>query len=127
MAWAPDYATVDDAAGYVTVPDGGDDPWLALAVSAASRAVDEHTNRQFGQVASAEERTYRAEYRGGRWVVDIDDLMTTDGLVVTVGGTPVATYRLEPRNAPQQGRPWTRLVFTEASEATPSCVGDDVV
>ena len=33
---------------------------LASAISAASRAIDNHTNRQFGKVAAPEEREYTA-------------------------------------------------------------------
>lgn len=128
MTWAPSYVdAADDLGSYLRITGDVDDlAEMELAVSAASRAVDDATNRQFGLVAASEARIYPAEYRRGRWVVDIDDLMTTTGLVVVVDGTPVTVHQLEPRNAPQKARPWTRLVFTDASEATPSCVGDNV-
>lgn len=126
MAWAPDYADVsDDLGSYLDIDDLEDAAEMGLAVAAASRAIDAHCHRQFGKVDAAEERFYEADYRCG-WVLDIDDLMTTDDLVVTVDGTVVTEYLLKPRNAPQKGMPWTRLHFTDDSEATPSKRGEEV-
>lgn len=131
MAWAPDYATTAEARSFITRDSStADDTELALAVSAASRAIDRHTGRQFGQVAAAEERAFtprldrrRHRYRP-RWIVDIDDLMTTTDLVVTVGESTVTTHQLRPPNAPSTiSRPWTELVLDSRSEARP--VGDD--
>jgi hypothetical protein len=125
MAWAPDYVTVAELRAYVTRhTDAVDDVQHALAVTAASRAVDRHCNRQFGLVASAEERLYTPVWdrHRCRWIVDIDDLMTTDNLVVEVGGTAVTEFTLEPRNAAANGRPWTRLVFDADSPTKPSGV-----
>ncbi len=121
MAWAPDYATEEELASYLRIDDTVDDVELALAISGASRGIDFDTNRQFGSV-SAEERTYpvRYDYDRGVWVADTDDHFSAP--TVTVDGTAVATFVSEPRNAPQNGRPWTRIVFTTDSEVTPdSC------
>lgn len=75
MAWAPDYATVPELRDYVRIPLGDtvDDDELGLAVTAASRAIDETTNRQFGKVEAAEARLYTAcpDYERGWWVVEI--------------------------------------------------------
>jgi hypothetical protein len=122
VPWAPDYATDEDLRDYLRIPDLDDDPALGLANTAASRAIDEACNRQFGQVAAVQERFYPPwpDYERGYWCLDIDDLMTATGLVVDVDGTPVATFLLEPRNAAAKGRPWERLVFTADSEALPS-------
>lgn len=124
MAWAPDYVTVEELKAYVSggvIDDTDDDVALALAVTAASRAIDHATNRQFGVVASAEERIYSAlpDYERGLWFVPVDDYQTDTNLAVTVDGTAVTTFDKEPRNATQEGRPWTRVVFTEDSEAQP--------
>jgi hypothetical protein len=79
---------------------------MGSAISAASRAIDHHTNRQFGVVAAAEQRTYRAraDYELGQWTVDIDDYQTATGLAVEVvdAGT-VTTFAKEPFNAAQKG------------------------
>lgn len=129
MAWAPDYVTTAEARAYVTRhADTVDDTELALAVTAASRAVDRHTNRQFGVVSAAVERSYTARWdrRRCRWVVDIDDLMTTTGLTVTVGAGTITAYTLEDVNAAADGRPWTRMVVDADSSVTPTNAENDV-
>jgi hypothetical protein len=126
MAWAPDYVSLPELKAHVGLDDVLDDIQLSVAISAASRAIDHQTNRQFGKVAAAEQRIYRArpDYEQGRWTVDVDDYQTTSGLVVEVvdAGT-VATFVKEPVNAAQKGRPWTRVTFTSDSEFTPDSCG----
>lgn len=127
MAWAPDYCTSTELKAWVRVSDTVDDAQLSLAITAASRAVDDHCGRQFGSAAGT--RYYRAEYRESRglWVVPIDDLMNLSGLAVTVDGTDIgSSYVLEPRNAAAEGRPYTRLVVDSAAAAFPEGVEDDV-
>jgi hypothetical protein len=124
MAWAPDYATLAEGREYVTrTVDTVDDTSLALAITASSRAVDLHTNRQFGVVSAAVERVYTARWdrRRCRWVVDIDDLMTTSNLTVTTTelGLEITGYTLEDVNAAADGRPWTRLVVDADSVVSP--------
>lgn len=122
MAWSPDYVTAEELRDYVDVSDLDDDAEIGLAIAAASRAVDDHTNRQFGVVASVEQRFYtaRPDYKGGYWVVDVDDFQTATGLIVEVvdAGT-VTDYVLEPLNAAAEGAPWTRVAFTADSEYQP--------
>ena len=122
MSWQPDYVTSTELATYLRIDDLDDDVALALAVSTAARAVDDHTNRQFGKIDVVETRTYyaRPDYKTGYWVVDVDDYQTTVGLVVTVDGTTVTTFLKEPVNAPQKGRPWLRIAFTVDSEVQPT-------
>jgi hypothetical protein len=134
VTWKPDYVTVDDLREYMTksaVEITEDETTFARAVTAASRAVDRHTRRQFGLVAAAAARQYTAIYSGGYWVVPIDDLMTVTGLVVevdTAGDNTYATevtapgYVLRPRNADADGKPWTKLAFTANAEAYPTGV-----
>ncbi|HEV2929458.1 MAG TPA: phage gp6-like head-tail connector protein, partial [Propionibacteriaceae bacterium] len=122
MAWAPNYVTTAELRSYATHSTSTvDDVELALAVAAASRAVDRATNRQFGVVAAAEERTYPARYdrRRCRWLVEIDDVQTTTGLEVAGVAFDADLHRLEPLNAQALGRPWTLLVL----DANP---GDEV-
>jgi hypothetical protein len=129
MAWAPDYVTVPVAREYITRhTETVDDVQIALAVTAASRAVDEHCNRQFGQVTPAQERRYTAtyDYERRRWVVDIDDLQDDTDLVVTVDGEAVTDYTLEPVNAVLDGKAWTRLVVSCDSAVQPTGADNEV-
>lgn len=130
MAWAPDYVELDELKNYLRIPldDTQDDDELALYITAASRAVDEHTNRQFGKTEAPATRTYtggagQVWYNGTRgvWVVEIDDLMSAAGLAVTVTDVGTVTdYALEPLNAAADGMPWTSLVIATASSVQPS-------
>jgi len=130
MAWAPDYCTEDELKAFVRIADDLDDDQVALAVTAASRAVDQATGRQFGLVADfVEARTYVPRYDARRlcWTVDIDDLMTTSGMEVAFDedgdGTfsaDITDYVLRPSNAALEGRPWTELVVRATSAVQPS-------
>lgn len=120
MTWEPDYCTVSDVKGYLRITDTVDDVLLALWVTAASRAVDNNAGRQFGQVASAEDRFYP-----GMWdrheqamFLEIDDVQDVTGLTVTdPAGNLVdsVTYQLLPRSAPMKGRPYERIRIRPAS------------
>ena len=122
MAWQPDYVSVGDLKAHMRIDDDLDDVQLAVAITSASRAIDRACLRQFGVVATAEARTYRATWdrNEGLWCSAIDDLMTTTDLVVTVDGAAVSAslYRLEPLNAAAEGWPWVEL-FTD-SATTPT-------
>jgi hypothetical protein len=128
MAWAPDYATTAEARAYITRnAETVDDTEIALAITAASRAADTYCGRQFGLV-SAEERFYTPEWdrRRRRWVIKIDDLMSTAGSdfqLQDADGNDVGAiddYILEPRNAAAKGRPWTHLVVKPTSTYIPT-------
>lgn len=135
MVWQPDYVTSAELKSYVRIDDVVDDAQVALAITAASRAVDLTTNRQFGLLAAVEGRFYTAEFdrRRGRWAIDIDDLMTQVGLVVaydsnddqTYSGT-VDSFALQPANAAANSRPWTRLVIRPGSTTLPGTIEDGV-
>lgn len=135
MAWAPDYVTAAELKHFVRIGDSADDAEIALAITAASRAVDlccsmGDTARQFGVVSGVEERFYTARWdrrRGyGRWVVAIDDLMTVTGFdpqVQDADGNDLGAiddYTLEPRNAATRSRPWTHLVVKPSSTFRPT-------
>lgn len=122
MAWRPDYCSLAEAKSFVRINDDVDDFELSLAITAASRAIDTFTSRQFGKTAATEERTYELSWDrhlGLRHAV-IDDVQTTSGLVVTVDGVAVdaADYLLLPRNAAQEGRPWEELVLRSGTDAS---------
>lgn len=128
MAWAPDYVTAAELKSYLRIGDTDDDAQLAIAVSAASRAVDDHCNRQFGKLDAAEARSYTAweNYERGLWVVDIDDLVDVTGLSITVAGDALTLYELEPINALKKGMAYTRLVVDEDSGVQPAGDANEV-
>jgi hypothetical protein len=130
MAWAPDYLTTAEVKSFLRIEtaDTADDALIAVAISAASRAVDNHCNRQFGVVATPEERFYtpRYDYERGAWMVDVDDFMTATALVVEVAETAITEFVKLPRNAAAKGRPWTRLRLDDPPEVTPTGVEDEI-
>lgn len=121
MAWAPDYVTTDDLKAFISpsIDDTDDDDQIAFAVAAASRAIDKFCNRQFGLLASVQDRVYTARWDValGKYVVDIDDLMTTTGLVIT-GTAAITDYTLRPSNADLNGRPWTRIILNSGGRGS---------
>lgn len=134
MAWAPDYVTSAELKAYLRISDTDDDAQIALAITAASRAVDTHAGRQFGSVSPAEQRFYTSRWdrRICRWVVDVDDLMTTTNfaaITVDSEGVTVGTiddYVLEPRNAAAKGRAWTQVLVRPNSAYKPTGARDEV-
>ena len=129
MTWQPDYITEQGMSDYVRISDDIDDVEIANAITGASRAIDYHTNRQFGLLAAPAQWSYTAwpDYDRGLWTVTIDDLMTVAGLVVaTPSGGVVTAYTLEPKNNVAKGRPYTRLVFNRDSPVQPLW-GEDVL
>lgn len=124
MTWAPDYCTVDEVKSYLRIGDTSDDVLLALWVTAASRAVDKHCGRQFGQVGSSETREYRAEWdtHTSCWVAQIDDVYDSTGLTVTGPDSQgVTDFEFGPANAIQKGKVYERLLITR-SWGGASCV-----
>lgn len=121
MTWAPDYATTADVKSYLRITDTDDDALIALWITAASRAVDNHCGRQFGQVATVETREYKAQWDRhlGAYVTQIDDVQDIDDLTVVDSSANVLTdYELGPANAAQKGRPYERLVTSTGGVLT---------
>lgn len=123
MVWKPDYAQLADVKNFLRIEPGDttDDAHISRAITAASRAVDEACNRQFGKVDAPESRVYTARPRidrGGGFgrMVIVDDLMSLVGVVVKVSGVVLtAPVRWWPLNAPAEGRPYTRLLLPTAT------------
>jgi hypothetical protein len=112
MAWEPDYVTDEELKDFIRINnlDNMDDGQIALAIPAASRAIDGHCKRQFGLVDTPETRKYTAIPGLYGWVCYIDDLMTETGLAIVIDGVTITTgYHLTPINASFKGRPWTKL------------------
>lgn len=122
MTWKPDYCTVAEAKAYVKVDDADDDAQFTLAVTAASRAIDDETERQFGQTAGAEARRYDAMWdkTRGRWVVHVDDIQDVTGLAVAVAAGAVTPFDLLPVNAALTGKPYERLLIKPESANQPT-------
>ena len=127
MAWKPDYVTATELKTYLRIGDTDDDALLAVAITAASRAVDHACNRQFGVLGAAAARYYRwdGEYIEDRQAVPIDDLQSTTNLAVAVDTDDNATwdttivnatdFDLWPWNATEDGRPWTHLILRDGT------------
>lgn len=129
MAWQPAYCTDTELESWIQDGSGANSAELLLAIEAASRSVDKATNRQFGLVASAEDRYYTAEYdrRLRRWVIEIDDLMTATGLEINVDldsdgiyDDEIDNYDLTPINASANSRPWTQIIVDPESANLPT-------
>lgn len=133
MSLYTDYCDLDDLKAHLRITDTADDAALALAITAASRAVDVFANRPFGLTGSAVARlyTWQGERVDGRLALPIDDLMTTVGLVVTVDPDGDGTYDvtltlntdfdLYPYNAIADGVPFTHVVLRPTAAAVFPC------
>lgn len=135
MALRPDYVTSDQLKAHLRITDTADDAAVALAVTAASRAVDHSTNRQFGLNGSAVARTYTWDKRfiDGLPAVEVDDFMTSVGLVIKldqagqgVFGDALLNVDPWPFNAAADLRPWTHLVFRSYATAFPTTFSQGV-
>lgn len=117
MTWAPDYMTLAEAKAYLRIADTVDDTELPVWITAASRAVDDYCNRQFGSSpAGLLARTYRRNpylnQATGLWELDIDDVQTSTGMLVNGVALATSGAVLLPDNAPLEARPWTRIGLT---------------
>jgi hypothetical protein len=118
---ASDYTTI--AALKETLSLSGEsfaDADLNLAITAASRAVDDATDRRFWLDEDADQVRYYTPTDAGR--VDIDDLVTLTELATDTQGdqsfgqawTVNTDLFLEPLNAAADGLPFTRLCLNPA-------------
>lgn len=119
MPWEPSY--VDDAELADFVRTASDDPYIPGYGTAASRAVDDFCNRQFGQMDAAATLTYEAvnaaQLPSGRWLLLVHDVQDLTGVTVTVDGTAVAAgvdgYQWWERNAAAFSRPYTGITLRD--------------
>ena len=118
MPWAPSYASGAELQAWMGVDA---DPHHAIAVESASLAIDQSCGRQFGLLSSSEFRYYEPYWYRDRYWCDIDDVMTTNSLVIeTENGDEITDYTLTPRNAAAEGKPWTRIEFARGATVTPT-------
>lgn len=115
MPLETDYVALADLKAWLRIGDTTDDAELALAITTASRDIDQFANRRFGRDDVATTRWYTATAAGP---VEVHDIATTGGLAVTFDGTTVTLdgeYRLAPYNAAADGEPYTRLELVNGS------------
>jgi len=133
MGWKPDYITLVQAKAYLranAIGDDLDDAEIAVQITTASRAVDDHCNRQFGRLDAPAQWAYTAEYdvERGLWVVPIDDVTDATGFAVSVDGVgTIDGYTLEPVDAVAKGKAWTRLVVKSTSTSQPTGAANEVL
>lgn len=115
--WKPTYAALTEMRDWLRIrdiTDTDDDALLTLKLSAASRAVDGSCHRQFGKVDSPVTRSYPVRW-SRTWqahTAEIDDIMDTTDLALTLDGVALTAdqYKLRPRNAIADGRPYTYVL-----------------
>lgn len=135
MAWKPNYCSSAELAAYARIPvgDTDDDVQIGLAIVAASRAIDDYTDRQFGSIdpAAARAYTWPGTCIDGRRALPIDDVQTTTSLAVALDLDGDGTYEqaltngtdydLWPYNAAADGKPWTHVVLRPTAVAYFPC------
>ncbi|HEU5456792.1 MAG TPA: head-tail connector protein [Nocardioides sp.] len=145
MAWAPNYASIDQLREYVRIDDVLDDEFLTMALAAASRAIDHACDprpghaRQFGRTDTVQERYFTAVRRGyaaavvDQWIVPVDDIALAQDVVVALDlgetglyDTTVTGFTLLPRNAAAQGWPWQEIGLAGSSCPVPSPLAEAV-
>jgi len=120
-----DLATLKLALG---ITDTARDELLASAITAASEAIDQRTDRRFDLDPSPVARVFRPR---GRVVRDddgelllVDDIGDTAGLVVEVGSagswTALSGFETSPENALAKGKPITGLLLPAGAWPTGS-------
>lgn len=111
MAFGDPYVTRDQLKSWLKIPamDTQDDAELDAALLGASSAIDLVTERQFNRDTSDTPTATTRRYRPAlRYQTHIDDLFSTEGLVVRHNGTELelgTDYDLEPVNGIFRGMP----------------------
>lgn len=125
---ANDYVSLATLKLALGITDTDRDTLLDNALAAASRGIDDHCGRRFWADPVAVARTYNPR---GRVVCDddgserilVDDISSTDGLIVETGAagggtwTAVTGYEAAPENALADGKPITSLRLLSGSWA----------
>lgn len=121
MSYTTDYCSLSELKLQLRTAVSTDDTALGVAITAASRQIDQACNRRFGLTGSAVQRLYDFDDLTieGRDAIEINDLMTSVGLVVTADDgtytypntmTLNTDFDLYPWNATAEGTPWTHIV-----------------
>lgn len=120
MTWKPDYITsaLLKSELHMDAGDTADDAQIARWVTAASRAVDDWTHRQFGKLDAPATWTYEAVWDRHEcaWFAIIDDITSTTGLSMQWRGSSTALaaddYTLLPRDAVDKGMAYEQIKIT---------------
>jgi hypothetical protein len=129
MPLFPDYTDSASLKSFLHIPDADtvDNAELAIAITAASRAVDQHCSRQFGNASASRSYTYKDECIDGRRALRIDDATAVTGVTVldssgaTVDTLTSADFDLWPWNAAADGFPYTHVVLKPDASSQFSC------
>lgn len=111
------YASLGDLKLALRITDNTDDVLLQVALDAARDSIDDHCNRTFMASVEPSPRMYQPTKER----VETDDFYTTQGLIISVGGTEIpaavenvsAGYTLYPLNAEAHGEPYTSFEYTQ--------------
>lgn len=107
MSLIADYCTLAELKAFLRISDTADDVQLALAVTTASRVIDQFASRHFGVDDTVTTRWYTpSDARGS---LEVDDIATTTGLAVTFDGVAAVldtAFRVQPYNAVVDGWPF---------------------
>jgi hypothetical protein len=114
-----DYVTVDQVKSALQIKNDANDDLLAVAITAASRRIDEHCRDQFWSADTPSARVLAPDYPGDIWtgayastvgmIVETDD--DNDGTFETLWAA--SDWQAEPL-VPQAGAPFNRVVAVGA-------------
>lgn len=113
MATSTLYATAAELKARLSITDAVDDAIVTAVIEAASRQIDDYTNRRFYTTSSDETRYFTAEAADIVFVGDftsITSLATDDGTRAYATSWAATDYDPEPFNAALDGRPYTQLL-----------------
>jgi hypothetical protein len=111
VAFGDPYVDLVAMKSWLKIPSGdtADDLELEAALMAASGAIELATERQFNRDTSPAPAAVTRRYRPQlRYMTHIDDLYSTEDLVITAGGVTLTAgtdYELEPVNGIYRGTP----------------------
>lgn len=112
---AADYTSVPEMKDRLKTMSSEQDENLGRAVDAAHVGVDDYCYRTFTLAGSATPRVFVRD-ADKPWIVDVDDISSTSGLVVADTGATYTQYELTPLNGlGPNGRAWP---YTRISLAT---------
>lgn len=119
MALTNCYTTLAELKAALGIEDSVDDTALEAAITAASRMIDDYTERFFYKDGTVGSPVYRYYTPQDIALLMIDDITTISEVAIDAAfdqtySTVFATsdYLVEPVNAPRKGWPYTRILAT---------------
>lgn len=141
MAWEPDYITLAEFKHYLKIDhptDTEDDQELPFDITAGARSIDlvcstRHNGlgapRQFGKTDTSEARYYTPRWDSCllAWVIEIDDVYDSTGLVLEVSSgnsrdyaSAITSFVMRPMNALKRQRVYTQILIKNSSSVQPN-------